>query len=362
MNHAAWKNRMEAMAPAWNADAGQVPLGWAAADAALGGGLPRSGLHEWWGERVHVRAVVVHVAWQLLLDADRRGDRSSVAWIGGETWPQPEHLVRGTRAWLTWMFGGGGGIGDGSDARARACSPRGSPQWPPQWPDARMHERSIMVDVPAGDRGARLWAVEQAARCRGLCAVIADARGFDMAATRRLQLAARDVPVLAWAGSARRRSGASAAATRWSVEEDRGPRPVPWLRGMHALAERIPAEPAWLVRLERARGRAVDPSCMPVDRAVASWQWQGVSEPPAAVRRAAQRRSRRVAEAADLATRRAADATAAWPGAHAAGAVGASVSPSLPARRAGRGRDRMTSRGERWAGHVRDGVDNGRAA
>jgi hypothetical protein len=352
MEHAAWKDRMEAMAPAWNTHAGQVPLGWPEADAALGGGLPRSGLHEWWGEQTHVRAVLVHAAWRLLLDADRRGVRSWVAWIGGEAWPQPEHLVRGTRAWLARMFGGAIEAGAGGCMRA----------WPHQWPDARMHERSIMVDVPEGDRGARLWAVEQAARCRGLCAVIADARGFDMAATRRLQLAARDVPVLAWAGPARRRSGASAAATRWSVEEDPGPRPIPWLRGAHALAERIPPEPAWWVRLERARGRAVDPSCMPVDRAVASWQWEGVAEPPAAVQRTVQRRARRVAEAMHRTVDRSGGASAVRPRAAAPDAVGATASPSLLSRRLGRGRDRMTSRGERWAMHVRDDLDSDRAA
>ncbi len=67
-----------------------------------------------------------------------------------------------------------------------------------------------------------LWAADQAARCSDLSAVVFQVKGnpkpFDMTATRRLMLRARESGVLA---CVLRQSGAeeaSAAATRWHVE------------------------------------------------------------------------------------------------------------------------------------------------
>ena len=272
-----------------------VPSGWPAIDAALGGGIPRTGLHEWWGRPDDVRAVLVQLAWNALLHDVRHhpGAHRHVVWVGRDAWPAPGELVRGMRAGIAGMFGA-------HIART--------------WPDARLHDRALLVDVPAHDAGARLWAIEQAARCPGVCAVFADGRGLDLPATRRLQLAAQSVLLCTVRGAERspgaRRRVLSACSTRWSVERamdaaampmhgmrDFDPvRRAPWLRALHPLAARIPAEPAWNVTLERAKGAATHVEALADGvRAVQGWQWQGVDTAPAPVRAAAHRRSVRAA-------------------------------------------------------------------
>jgi hypothetical protein len=332
-----------------------VPTRWHAIDAALGGGIPRVGLHEWWGELADARAVCVQLAWNALLADDTAcpGAHRHVAWVGRAAWPQADELVRGLRSALAGMFGG-------SFAR--------------QWPDARLHDRSLLVDVPARDAGARLWAIEQAARCPGVCAVVADGRGFDLAATRRLQLAASGVLLLSLRGVASGRPALSACSTRWHVRCAPGPSSiaerVPWLRSVQgipaSLLERMPAEPAWLVTLERAKGASV---CLSVEcgtRAVRDFGWHGADRAPASEAMAASRRRRR-AEAlraertarrrerghepeCDRERDRERDR-------------GIDVRAPVPMRESrGRGRDRMTSRGERWARtmHVAERVDGQR--
>ena len=98
-------------------------------------------------------------------------------------------------------------------------------------------ERSIFIDPPDG--ASRLWSIDLAARCRAVAAVVADGSGLDMAATRRLQLAAE-------AGSAlvlcARPPGEmkclSAAATRWLV----------------CCAPSTDKNPRWIVQLLRCKG------------------------------------------------------------------------------------------------------------
>jgi hypothetical protein len=258
----------------------RLATGWGSIDERLGGGIPFAGLHEWWGECTDVHSVLVQLAWRTVLheDAARPGRDRHVAWIGRAAWPDAGHLVRGLRSPVTGLFGA---------PRIRS------------WPDARLHERSIMVDVPAHDDGARLWAIEQAVRCPGICAVVADGRGLPMPATRRLQLAAHGVLLCSMRGPERRagerRSAASACATRWWVEPSAGVRHVPWLRAMHALAGRIPPEPAWTVRLERAKATGVDAGACPQAVATEWWRTDGTPEPPPRVRRARARRAARVA-------------------------------------------------------------------
>jgi hypothetical protein len=260
-----------------------VPSGWPAIDAALGGGIPRTGLHEWWGRPDDVRAVLVQLAWNALLHDVRHhpGAHRHVVWVGRDAWPAPGELVRGMRAGIAGMFGA---------PIART------------WPDARLHDRALLVDVPAHDAGARLWAIEQAARCPGVCAVFADGRGLDLPATRRLQLAAQSVLLCTLRGAERspgaRRCVLSACSTRWSVEGTLAER-VPWLRVFHPLASRIPADPAWKVTLERAKGAAAHVEALADGvRAAPSWQWQGVDMAPAPVRAASHRRSVRAARCA----------------------------------------------------------------
>jgi hypothetical protein len=74
---------------------------------------------------------------------------------------------------------------------------------------------------------------------------------------------------------------------------------VPWLRVFHPLAARIPADPAWKVTLERAKGAAAHVEAL-ADGVLAapSWQWQGVDMAPAPVRAASRRRSVRAARCA----------------------------------------------------------------
>lgn len=322
----------------------RVATGWPTIDAALGGGVPCAGLHEWWGEAAAVRAVLVQVAWRALLEDDRMhpGHHRHVAWVGRLAWPSGDELVRGLRAPLAGLFGG---------TRVRT------------WPDARLHDRSILVDVPAGDDGARLWAIEQAVRCGGVCAVIADGRALPMAATRRLQLAASGVLLCTMRGESRtaaeRARTPSAAATRWTVAPDAaaGMRHVPWLRAVHALAGRIPPEPCWRVTLERARGVAVDPCAGASDMAFAQTQWEGTEHAPAPLVRAVARRTARLAR---LETERMRARQAALHGGEAG--ADAAVAPVRMQHPRARARDRMTSRGERWARPIARPADDGRAA
>ena len=324
----------EALAARAGTASARVPTGWAQIDEALGGGLPAAEVHEWWGDPVDVRSLHAQVAWRVLRDADARAcpaiqpgaaDGMHVAWIGRAAWPAAADLVRGMRAALAGMFG--------------APATR-------TWPDAALHDRSILVDAPASDSGARLWATEQAARCAGVCLVIADGRGFGLAATRRLQLAASRVPILLLRGPARdprvRRGAASACATRWHVARaDAGSagnlmERAPWLRAAHALAWRIPEEPAWMVTLERAKGSGMALAVDCVVRAVRSFEWEGTERMPAGEALRSARRARRIDEA------------------RSGGVVSQPAADRSRNRRRGRGLGRMTSRGERWAHGAHD--------
>lgn len=363
----------------------RVPTGWTAVDAALGGGMPCAGLHEWWGDLDDARAVCVQQAWNALLADDRArpGAHRHVVWVGRAAWPGAEDLVRGLRAAMRGMFGA---------PRVRA------------WPDARLFDRSVLVDVPAHDAGARLWAIEQAARCEGVCAVVADGRGFDLAATRRLQLSASDALLLSLRGPARARGAAppSACSTRWRVERA-VPQRAPWLGAwrsdrdgcdgsqrsvLRRFMDRLPAEPAWFVTLERAKGHAAQLDEPRTVHAVRPFEWEGVAVPPVPVAKAAARRAERSdclrgERAAERLRRRRADAlvvdatlaggvAGTGDAADAAGVAGAdtaavhsmdgTVHETASRHPRGRARDRMTSRGERWVRMVEQGVEPGAAA
>jgi hypothetical protein len=74
---------------------------------------------------------------------------------------------------------------------------------------------------------------------------------------------------------------------------------VPWLRVFHPLAARIPADPAWNVTLERAKGAAAHVEALADGvRAMQGWQWQGVDMAPAPVRAASHRRGVRATRCA----------------------------------------------------------------
>lgn len=282
-------------------DPHRVPTGWSQVDAVLGGGLARRGVHEWCrtddarGRRCAPMEVLIHLAWQALLHDERHrlGEQRAVVWVGQAVWPQAAALVRGLRVGVQALFGG---------------------RCPRQWPDARLMRRSLLVQVAPHDVGARLWAIEQAARCPGVCAVVADGAGFDLAATRRLQLAATDTLLLV-ARPHERCAALSAAATRWRVQLDArgaalpvgdGDAAAPMEAGpaptrsefVRALAARLPREPAFTIELLRHKGASGWDGAVQVTHA---WQWQGVDAVPTPV--VAEARRRRERKQARLAAR-----------------------------------------------------------
>jgi len=85
-------------------------------------------------------------------------------------------------------------------------------------PDDRrvLLQQSIFIDPP--DDMSRLWAIDLAARCPAVAAVVADGSRLDMAATRRLQLAAEAGSALVLcARPPEEIDHLSAATTRWRV-------------------------------------------------------------------------------------------------------------------------------------------------
>jgi hypothetical protein len=137
----------------------------------------------------------------------------AVLWIGRACWPYPPALAGMDR----------GVLGSG------------------------LLDRSLFVDP--GTHAERVWAIEQAARCRGAAAVIADGSGLSMAESRRLQLAAerrgagRGVPVMLSRPS-RERGVLSAARTRWLV--------APVVTGAGDLG--VTHRQEWAVELLRCKG------------------------------------------------------------------------------------------------------------
>jgi len=216
----------------------RVPTGWAEVDAALGGGLAAGAVHEWFslgvgGEKRPSNwrpplAVLTHLARQ----AVRAGGWA--VWVGRSTWPYGHGLV-----------GGEGGA---------------------------LLERSLFVDPPDPPEAAsRLWAMDLAVRCPGVSVVIGDGCGFDIAATRRLQLAARDAnsPVML-ARDPTDQGEVSAAATRWWVSPVLSPTNQPrWqielmrckgMQGASGGGTSTDAQRSWVVELNRATGLVTVPA------------------------------------------------------------------------------------------------------
>ena len=198
--------RLEEAVPGTQAGAGPrlVPLGWPAlgkasqqgspVQASAGGGLATSVVHEWFGilpaggdpvkavtKLGHWRpplCLLSHLAWCGFEHGV--GGRGRVFWIGHRCWPNPSVLLRD----------------------------RGRNQ--------RLIHRSIFVDPPDGP--TCLWAAELAARCPAVSVVVADGSGWEMAGSRRLQLAARAGPALVLLTRPPQELKAlSVAATRWLV-------------------------------------------------------------------------------------------------------------------------------------------------
>ncbi len=175
-------------------------------------GLPVApGLHEWFGladaprtprERrwIPPLGILLYLARRSLKSPDRGG--GGVVWIGRRCWPFLQGLPPEDRGVLL--------------------------------------RRSIFIDPP--DDMSRLWAIDLAARCPAAAAVVADGSRLDMAATRRLQLAAESGSALVLcARPPEEIDHLSAATTRWLV------RCAP-------SADKTPRTPRWNVELVRCRG------------------------------------------------------------------------------------------------------------
>lgn len=108
-----------------------------------------------------------------------------------------------------------------------------------------------LLVVRAGTGAELLWALEEALRCRGLGAALAEVEGIDPTSARRLQLAAEAGGVTAFllrpgpSPSGRRRAPAASAVTRWAVT------PVP---GRADGSRPGLGAPLWRLDLLRCRG------------------------------------------------------------------------------------------------------------
>jgi hypothetical protein len=153
-----------------------------------------------------------------------------VCWIGSKVWPYPRALIPrerlsvlgeaalGEAAFGEAAFGeavsGESGAGGGGRTSDEAVVPSGPTD---------LLASSLFVDPP--DDAVRLWAIDLALRCSALAAVVADARGLTMAASRRLQLAAEKSlkdggPLVLLARPLAERATPSVAGTRWLVVRD----------------------------------------------------------------------------------------------------------------------------------------------
>jgi protein ImuA len=158
--------------------ASALPLGIAAIDEALGGGLARGALHEIAApSEAHLAAATGFV-----LGLAARG-QARAFWIA-------EDMA---------LAESGAPYGPGLDAFGLAP------------------ER--LLTVSAAHRCDLLWAMEEALRCRAVGAVIGELRhgALDAVAVRRLSLAAADSGTLALLLRTAPASDASTAATRWIV-------------------------------------------------------------------------------------------------------------------------------------------------
>lgn len=188
-----------------------LPFGVGRLDAMLRGGLRRHALHELRGEASRNGAATGFATALLALVA--RHDDRPLLWIVERT--------AGREAGLPY---GAGLDRFGLDSR-----------------------RLILVE--AGRTDEALWVFEEALRCRGLAAALAEIRGhprlLDLTASRRLALRARDSGVTGLLLRQVAHPDPGAALTRWLVT----PRPAGTLDDYAAGIGR----PAWNLVLERNR-------------------------------------------------------------------------------------------------------------
>lgn len=182
--------------------------------------------------------VMIALAWRMI----RTDENRLIAWIGRRTWPTPRSLLdaHGSRDLLA---------------------------------------RSLFIDAQEHDRmhghEHRLWAAQQALACDGVMVVVYDASGFDMVASRRMQLAAARsierphvlaLAVRPWS----ERAKLSASTTRWAVY------PHDVQCGIDMERSTCPQTvPIWRAQLLRGRG-AIGGANDGTERFFrATWSWSG---------------------------------------------------------------------------------------
>jgi hypothetical protein len=176
-----------------------ISTGWASSQQ-VGGALACGCVHEWLGRAMGQAhrpplCLLTHLARRAAHGMPSEASAPAagggwVVWVGRVCWPYPP-MVDGFQ-----------------NTEEQQSDPDLSTQ---------LLSRSIWVDPP--HLAGRVWAVDLAARCRSVAAVVADASDFNMAMSRRLQLAASaggGVVLLSRPWS--QRDQLSAAATRWTVE------------------------------------------------------------------------------------------------------------------------------------------------
>jgi protein ImuA len=215
---------------------GARPTGVEAIDRTLpGGGLRAGATHEWFGTTFDPQG--------------ESGDAGARRGGAGGLWVPPLSVATAIagRAHKEKESGGGLVLFVG-----RRC-------WPMPRAIGPLAQRAIFLD-PDCD-AARFWVVDQALRCPGVGAVVADATRLDMAGSRRLQLAAECGGATAfllrppW-----ERPVISASETRWSVmpeapsrADERRPR---WrLELLRCKGASLSAHGTWVVELVQEAGR-----------------------------------------------------------------------------------------------------------
>ena len=241
-----------ALLPSLRCAAGGAPQDLCASGASADLPIELGVVHEWmWRETIrHAAWTVPHGAmialcWRML-DSVQDG---RVAWIGRHAWPVPRACIRrdGSRLLL---------------------------------------ERSLFVDPGAShSKDERIWAVQQSLACDGICAVVFDASGCSMVASRRLQLAAARsdgrpavlaLAVRPW----HERLTPSAAATRWAVAPSSLQRRDAGVTGAHVLPDSTDEgddAPVWIAELLRARGALAHAAGQCTYRIAATWSWSGAT-------------------------------------------------------------------------------------
>lgn len=222
---------------------GLLAIGLNEIDQTLGGGF-RAGVHEWYAAKCKVQSskfkektkdkfeirnssfeeqitkstrqfvplcILVHLAWRALEANPSRW----IIWIGKDCFPYPAVLVREAGR------------------------------------DLRLLRRSLFVRAESA--ADRVWVTDLSIRCGLAGTVVADGSGLDMAATRRLQLAAKSQEAFVFlARPPQDFDRLSAAATRWMVRTKKQ-------RGNEAGATKAGASgqqdnPQWNIELLRCKG------------------------------------------------------------------------------------------------------------